>query len=81
MEIGIRDIIERNKLKAESFLRNNTKVFIKDIVDNLYFCYIKELYEDWIIIKGFDGKRKGEILRIYWSDIKIFEEYKEMREK
>jgi len=79
MENGIRDIVERFKLKAESFLRNDTKVFIKDIYNNLHFCYVKEISLDWIVILGFDGKRKGETTRIYWADIKLFEEYQEVR--
>jgi len=76
MELGIREIIERNKIKAESFLREDSKVFLKDIYENLHFCYVKEISHDWVIIKGFDGKRKGETTRIYWADIKVFEEYK-----
>jgi hypothetical protein len=81
MEIGIREIIERFKIKAESFLKNNTKVFLKDIFDNIHFCYIKTLFSDWIIIQDFEGKRKYEITRIYWPDIKLMEEYKEREEK
>ncbi len=69
--------IVRLKNKAEIFLRENIKSFIKDVYDNYHFCNIKEINSDWVIIKNFKGKREGENLRILWIDILDIQEYKE----
>jgi len=74
------NITDHIKHKAEIFLRNDLRVFIKDIFDNYHFCMINEICTDWVIIKHFKGTRAGENLRILWIDIKIFEEYKELKE-
>ena len=76
----IKDKIERLKGKAEIFLKNNTKVFIIDITNNYYFCDINSIDEDYIYVKNFAGKRKGEEERILWFDIIKFEEYQGRKE-
>ena len=68
---------EHLKRKAEIFLRNNIRAFIKDVYYNYHFCLIKEIGEDWVIIEHFKGKRFGEVIRILWIDIKVFDEYRE----
>jgi len=63
--------------KARIFLKNNLKVFIKDIYDNYHFCYIKEVWDNWVIVYDFKGKRRGETTRILWLDIVKLSEYSE----
>ncbi len=73
----VKDKIERLKGKAEIFLKNNTKAFIIDIEDNYYFCHIILVDEDYLYVKNFTGKKKGEEEKIVWFDIIKFEEYQE----
>lgn len=76
----LREKIERWKIKAEGFLKNNTKAFIVDLNDTYYFCHIVFVGEDCIHVQHFEGSKKFEKERIYWADVIKFEEYKE-REK
>jgi len=46
MENEIRNKIERWTIKAEAFLKNNTKAFIVDINNTYYFCDILFVGED-----------------------------------
>jgi len=69
--------LDRLKEKARILLQDNIRTFIKDVYDNYYFCNIKEISPDWIILKNFSGKRNGEISRIFWVDILDIREYKE----
>ena len=68
------------KERARIFLKNDIKVFIKDVYDNFHFCIVKEINEDWIIVYNFKGNREGETVRILWMDILRLEEYKEVGE-
>ncbi len=77
MENDIREKIERWKIKAETFLKNDTKAFVVDINDQYYFCDIIFVGEDCIHVQGFKGKLMAEKSRIYWSDVVKLEEYKE----
>ena len=74
------NITEHMKEKARLFLKNDIRAFIKDIFDNYHFCEIKEVHEDWIIIEHFKGNRDGESIRLFLIDIKLIEEYMEVRE-
>jgi hypothetical protein len=76
----ITEKIERFKLKAELFLREDIRAFIKDIYDNYHFCDIILVGEDYLMIQFFKGSRKGERLRIFWGDIIEISEYKEREE-
>ena len=69
--------IKRFKEKAEFFLENKLKAFIKDSANNFYFCNILTLGETHLIVHNFDGQRKGEDSEILWIDIESFNEYKE----
>ena len=77
MENDIRDKIERWKIKAEIFLKNDTKAFIIDVTDQYYFCEVIFVGEDCIHVQSFTGKLIHEKSRIYWSDVLKLEEYKE----
>ena len=80
MDNGLKEMMERFKVKAEIFLKNNTKAFIVDTKDDWHFCYIILVGEDFLEIQHFEGDRKAEFERIYWTDIFKFEEYREVRE-
>ena len=74
--------IERLKLKADLFLKENKKAFIKDIYNNYYFCYIKPNdNSDELEIKNFSGHRfeEGKINEtLYWVDVIDIQEFKEV---
>jgi len=69
--------VERYKGKAEVFLKNNTKAFIVNINEDYFFCDILLIGEDYLYVRHFTGKKKGEKERIVWFDIIKFEEYEE----
>jgi len=73
----IKDSVERLRLKAELFLKKDIKAFIIDIFNNYYFCDILVVGEDYLYVKNFIGKRKGENDRILWYDILKIDEYKQ----
>lgn len=77
MEEELRNKIERNKIKAERFKKNNQRAFIIDMDDTYYFCYIIFVGEEGIHLENFEGVRKGEKSRIFWEDILRIKEYKE----
>ena len=68
---------ETKKEKAIIFLKNNIRAFIKDSYDNYYFCDIKEICPDWVIVKCFQGNKSSEIFRILWIDMVDIQEYNE----
>lgn len=76
----VKEKIERNKEKAKIFLNKNIKVFISDINGNYFFCKINSIKEDYLVVKGFAGKRKLEMDKIYFLDIVRLEEYKELED-
>lgn len=78
MEQGIKDKVERIKLKAQVFLNTNTKAFIVDMDDNYYFCDITFVDENFVRVMGFAGTRNGEGTKLFYTDILRFEEYKEL---
>lgn len=80
MEQGIKDKVERTKVKAKIFLEKNIKTFIVDIDNNYYFCDLKSIEEDFLIVIGFAGRRKFETDKIFFIDIIRFEEYEELEE-
>lgn len=69
--------IERLKLKAALFLKEDIRAFIKDVYDNYHFCDILLVGEDWLLIHHFKGSRMGEKTRIFWPDIIEISEYRE----
>ena len=80
MEEKVKDKVERLKVKAELFLENNIRAFIKTIQNDYYFCDILVVGDLYLFVVDFDGKRKGEKSRLIWSDISEIYEYVE-REK
>ncbi|KKM13645.1 hypothetical protein LCGC14_1714220 [marine sediment metagenome] len=80
MEQGIKEKLERFKVKAEIFLSKNIKAFIVDANNDFYFCDIESVGEDYLIVMGFAGQRKSEKDKIFFIDILRFEEYEEKEE-
>ena len=77
MDMEIKEKIERTRIKAQQFLENDIKVYIKDVNNNYYFCDILLVGEIYLYIYNFDGKRKGEKNRLSWTDISLILEYNE----
>ena len=56
----VKEKIERDKLRAELFLKERTKSFIIDSRDDYHFCYIISMDENKVKIEEFTGKLKGQ---------------------
>ena len=72
--------INKLKEKAEYFLQNDIKAFIKDSSNNFYFCNILSVGETHLLINNFAGNRINEHSNLLWLDIEVFSEYKEKGE-
>jgi len=78
MEIGIKEKLDRWRVLAEIYLKNDKKVLIKDIQDNWYFADILLVGEDTISIQCYaPEQRAGEQKVLYWALITYFEEVRE----
>ena len=74
----VKDKIERWKLLADVFVKNNSKVFIKTISNDLHFCIIILNGEDSVLVENFaPEQRAGQRSKIYWFEIENFDEYRE----
>ena len=75
---NIREKIERWKLLADIFVKNNSKVFLKTINGNFHFCIVVLNGEDSLLVENFaPEQRSGNRDKIYWVEVETFEEYKE----
>jgi len=74
---NLKEVIERWKILGKIFINNNSKVFIKELNGDLHFCYIKIIEDDYIIVDNFgpEQRRNKKDEKIYWAEIKRFEEY------
>ena len=77
MENDLRQTLERFKIKAEGFLKDDVKAFIVDVNDTYYFCDIILVGETTILIQNFKGPRVGQQEKLSWADVVKFEEYKD----
>lgn len=77
MKIDIETKIEHWKRKAEVFLENNIKGFIKTLDGTFHSCNILFVGDIYLTIFDFV---KQENFRLYWMDVIFFDEYKEVRE-
>ena len=80
METEIRERLERFKIKAEEFVKEDIRAFIVDVNDTYYFCDILFVGEVYLTIQNFEGEKAGQNNKLYWTDIVKLEEYKS-REK
>ena len=74
MEIDIKTKIDRWRGKAELFLNEDIKCFIKTLDGGFHSADILFVGQNVLDIYDFIKK---ENFRIYWLDIILFEEYKE----
>ena len=72
---NLKEKIERWKLKAEVFLKDDIRAFIIDTHNSYYFCDIIFVGEDCIHVRHFKGLKKYEKERIFWADVIRLEEY------
>ena len=77
METDIRERLERLKIKAEEFLKDDTRAFIVDVNDTYYFCDIILVGETTITVQNFKGPRANQQEKLYWADVVKLEEYKD----
>jgi len=78
MEIGIKEKLERWKILAETYLKEDQRVFIKDTYDNWYFADIILVGEDTIEIQCYAPEdRAGKKFTLYWALITYFDKAKE----
>ena len=78
MEINIETKIERWRDKAQLFLDEDIKCFIKTLDGGYHSADILLVGQNSLEIYDFSKKEK---FRIYWLDIILFEEFKEKRDK
>lgn len=71
--------IEKYKEKAEYFLDNDIRAFIKDSNNQFYFCDILVVGKTHLLINNFIGPKEGTKSQIVWVDIEVFSEYKEKK--
>lgn len=77
---NLNEKIERFKLKAKLFLKNNSRVFIEDLNGSYFFCTIKEIDNDSITFIPFKKNSAGEVVDRLWADIVRLDEYREVEE-
>lgn len=73
----IQEKILRWKIKADSFICEDKRVFLVDINNTYYFCDLLIIGETKLLFQPFKGNNSGEKIERYWADIIKFEEYKE----
>ena len=73
----IREKIERWKIKAESLLREDKRIFVKDNNNTYFWADILIVGESKLYFKPFKGNNAGEKMDKYWADIIDFDEYRE----
>lgn len=69
--------IARWKLLAEQFCNYNTKVFIRDLNGNYYFCYILLVGEDTLRVDAFGPAQRIGKHTIDWLNVEILDRYNE----
>lgn len=78
MEQGIKEKMERWKILAEQYLKEDIKVFIKDIDNNWYFADILLVGDITLTIKCFaPEERAGKTFYLEWALISKFDRYRE----
>ena len=78
MDIDIETKIERWRQKAELFLKEDIKCFLKTIDGGFHSADILLVGLNNLLIYDFIKKEK---FRIYWLDVLLFEEYEEKGER
>lgn len=68
--------LEKMKNTAEFLMDNNLLAFVKDIYSNWYIGYIVLVGDFRVTINCTEGKRKGKIEYLIWSNIEYIDEKK-----
>lgn len=76
----LREKLERWKIKAEVFLKNDTRAFLIDTNNTWYWCDIVFVGDDTVTIQPFKGIYAGIKRRLLWADVVKLEEYQEKGE-
>ena len=77
----IKDMIDRWKILANQFLKEDKRVYIKDIYDSYYFADIIFVGQDTVEIQCFEPSDKvNKKFKLYWANISKFKEYEEKEE-
>ncbi len=78
---SFKEKVERWKATAEIFLKEDKKIFIKDIEGNFYFADVILVGENTIMVQCFaPQQRQGEKITLYWTLISKLDEYREQEE-
>jgi len=74
----IKEKIERWKLLVDIFLKEDKKVFIREVNGDLHFCKILSKDDDAVLIINFGPEqRAGTKENIYWYLINDIDEFKD----
>jgi len=74
----IKDKIERYKVLAETYLKQDIRIFIKDYNDTYYFADILFVGEDKIEFQCFAPIDKKDLkVTLFWAEISDFDKYKD----
>jgi hypothetical protein len=77
---NIKEKIERIKILADLFLKDNIKIYIKDIYNSYYFANIISMNSDTINIKCFSPMdRAGQEFSLYWANILNLKKYEDKK--
>jgi hypothetical protein len=72
--------IERWKILAEILLKEDKRVYIRDVHGNFYFADLLLVGEDTLEIQCFAPEnREGQKFVLYWANVIKFDEYKKER--
>ena len=72
----VKEKIERWKLAAEIFLKEDVRVYIKDVSEDIYFADILFVGDNAITIQCFaPQQRKNKKYTLYWYLISDFDKY------
>lgn len=75
----IKEQMERWKVLAETFLKEDKRVYIKDSSNNIYFAEIIFIGEDTLTLQCFaPEQRAGKTVILYWPLIVKLDEYREV---
>ena len=81
MEIEVLKEIERWRILAEILLKEDKRVYIKDVHSNFYFADLLLVGENTLEIQCFGPEnREGQKFVLYWANIVKFDEYKKEEE-
>lgn len=77
----LKEVIERWRILGEVLLKENKRVYVRDIHRNFYYADLLLIGEDTLEIQCFEPEnRAGQKFVLYWANIVKFDEYKKEEE-